>query len=193
MWHLLWQMLLKTNKKGTVDKFLNSRLVLDHICQTANTVGPTVSDFPFLPSLFLWQGPADTLCVFTDTALWLLWKCKTLGIRDCERVLWALTSLSTFNFGYPNLCFKILFSFSAIKQSSQMALSGVSCPSCCLQDLGRRQGEECNPTSTIGCGIPGFDSSSVNQTVVQMWVFECSLPVSVWIVSQRLCGMQSPP
>lgn len=53
MWHLLWQMLLKTNKKGTVDKFLNSRLVLDHICQTANTVGPTVSDFPFLPSFLI--------------------------------------------------------------------------------------------------------------------------------------------
>lgn len=42
-------MLLKTNENSTIDKFLNSRLVLDHICQTANTVGPTVSDFPFLP------------------------------------------------------------------------------------------------------------------------------------------------
>lgn len=46
---LLWQKLLKTNKKGTIEKFLNSRLVLDHICQTARTVGHTESDFPFLP------------------------------------------------------------------------------------------------------------------------------------------------
>lgn len=133
--------------------------------------------------------------MFTDTTLWLLWKRKILSVRDCDRVSFALTSLSTFNFGHPNLCFKILSSFSAIKQPSQMALSGVTCPSCCLQDLGRRQGEECNHTSAIGSGIPGFDSSSVESCqpdscqVVSVWVFPA---VSVGIVSQQLRGMQSP-
>lgn len=183
MWHLLWQMLLKTNKKGTIDKLLHSRLVLDHICQTANTWSQ--SKWLSLPSLFLRQGPADTLCVFTDTVLWLLWNCKILGVRDCDRVSFALTSLSTFNFGYPNLCFKILFSFSAIKQPSQMALSGVTCSSCCLQDLGRRQGEECNRTSAIDSGIPGFDSSSVESCQpdscpdVSVWAFSGCVSVNL--------------
>lgn len=76
-----------------------------------------------------------------------------------------------------------------------MALSGVTCPSCRLQDLGRRRGEECNHTSAIGSGIPGFDSSSVESCqpdscqVVSVWVFPA---VSVGIVSQQLRGMQSP-
>lgn len=47
-WHLPWQRLLKTNKKGTVDKLLNSRLALDLICLTARIVGHTISNFPFL-------------------------------------------------------------------------------------------------------------------------------------------------
>lgn len=76
-----------------------------------------------------------------------------------------------------------------------MALSGVTCPSCCLQDLGRRQGRECNHTSAVGSGIPGFDSPSVESCQADSCpdVFECSLAVSVWIISQQLCGMQSPP
>lgn len=45
--HLPWQKLLKTNKKGTIDKFFSSRLVLDCICMTVCTVGHTVSNFLF--------------------------------------------------------------------------------------------------------------------------------------------------
>jgi len=45
--HLPWQKLLKTNKKGTIDNFFNSRLVLDCICMTVCTVGHTVSNFLF--------------------------------------------------------------------------------------------------------------------------------------------------
>lgn len=47
----------------------------------------------------------------------------------------------------------------------------------------------------IGSGIPGFDSSSVESCQADSCpdVFECSVAVSAWIISQQLCGMQSPP
>lgn len=97
MWHLLWQKLLKTNKKGTIDKFINSRLVLDHICQTASTVGHTATF-----SSFLIPAPrpcTHSLCVYGYSSVITL-EVQNTWRKGCDRVSLALTSLlSAFRFG----------------------------------------------------------------------------------------------